>query len=219
MEDKDSPIILKKIKDSLYEKTRQLFKIAFEDYGNLEISKEEETARRFTTIKEIEIEAKKSQVYNLQFITKFSPEELELIQLKFETSLPVNSSVQAIDFSAFEELIGTLIPNWKSLPEAVHAIWNKYNVEEKMDFGGLVSTLSVVQKGNLQERVKLYLELFSENNEITPKQLFKVVEAVVSLYDDSPKRTTIELFVSMLADKFMDGSETKENPKLSVDSL
>jgi hypothetical protein len=52
-----------------------------------------------------------------------TPEELEIIQQKFDAALPVNSSVQAIDFTTFEELIGDLIPGWKELPEAVHAVW------------------------------------------------------------------------------------------------
>ena len=60
-----------------------------------------------------------------------------------------------------------------------------------MDFGGFIEPLSVMQKGDLPDRVKciyyflhsltikVCMDIYGNNDELTPKQLCKVVEAVI----------------------------------------
>jgi len=222
---RDSVQLLDEMKETVFTNSKELLKIAFEDFENLPLDITElQSKHKFHAIKDIEQKNKKSQLRDLEEKTTFTTEELEQIYKEYHDLIPLSASSQNIDFDQYHRLFNELVPvTWRSNEIIEELAWKRFN-NDNIDFDTFASFLSVICKGSLEEKFDFCLKMYDvdRDNLLTQKEVTRGLEAMMKLYSPE-KNPDLALFVTMVFDKkgkavFEQGNTIVE-PKLSCEEI
>eukprot|EP01100_Stratorugosa_tubuloviscum_P014904 TRINITY_DN8251_c0_g1_i1.p1 TRINITY_DN8251_c0_g1~~TRINITY_DN8251_c0_g1_i1.p1 ORF type:complete len:943 (+),score=381.85 TRINITY_DN8251_c0_g1_i1:31-2859(+) len=174
-------------------------------------------AHRIQVIREAEDFAKWGKLRELQELTKFSEEELDLLYLRF-MSVVGSSGKPALEFPLFCNLCGDIFSFWHDRKDILVAFFAaiKNPQTNLIDFGDLVIALSCIYKGTLAERFEFCFKINStiENPNLDQGDFYKTLDALIRI-ETKTDITAIRLnhFVTMVFEK----AELKTGGKISLE--
>eukprot|EP01102_Stenamoeba_stenopodia_P017114 TRINITY_DN6093_c0_g1_i1.p1 TRINITY_DN6093_c0_g1~~TRINITY_DN6093_c0_g1_i1.p1 ORF type:complete len:1052 (-),score=286.58 TRINITY_DN6093_c0_g1_i1:38-3193(-) len=191
-EDQPDEIILQLKKENTLTSLNyvDLFRIAFK-YADKLSSRDLSQMRdshKVKVIQVIESSTKWNQLRDLQGKTKFNKEELEELYNRYSEIAAVSGS-STLDKVSFEQIFLEFVPSWKVRPELIEQTFRLFDSKSRnsLDFADLAVGLSILCKGNIEERFSFCWRLHAGNI------------GIASLMDAGDVYKTLDAFLRVLS--------------------
>ena len=136
--------------------------------------------------------------------TNFDDDETRRMYERFKDYLK-NTAVGAFEFQEFVDALTDFVPLWKDLNDACMLAFKKFDKDFRgiIEFEDFLAILSVLLRGNEEERLEFCLRLFEgDSGQIPLSSLPSAIESFLALYDCKRlSMAQIETLCSKLGDR------------------
>eukprot|EP00003_Mantamonas_plastica_P014266 TRINITY_DN2474_c0_g2_i2.p1 TRINITY_DN2474_c0_g2~~TRINITY_DN2474_c0_g2_i2.p1 ORF type:complete len:390 (+),score=144.91 TRINITY_DN2474_c0_g2_i2:365-1534(+) len=108
--------------------------------------------------------ANRREMMTLQRQTHFTGQELQFLKTEFDALH--DKKTQGIGFTDFAKVLLSVRPNWKQDQQLIKMMWDAFDVnhDKQISFGELMAGLSIVARGEPEERLGLLFDSFDRDD-------------------------------------------------------